>query len=321
MYFWQLWWLFAFNLLLHSARILQLHLALSRLIFRSIRWMLHHSWTTWRWGHFRLIWHYICREDSLLCLFSFDFKSGERAELVILSPRCMSLARTNFLISVMIHAHVHLILVHLWAVWPSGVATMDLNGVYRSQHTLLELGALVYLLLSVLWSHNAGWTCRIYEVARLNRIKLKIRGPHVRVFIDFRQFVTLIPSASIATNVLQLWHPGSFTCLLPTTRTFHSIHIVPARIVQMTVDHLIAYLSIDVGHSIIWFHSAATVVLCSRFILLWMIHILKSVFVEVYRLWSIGLRRCLLITVGIPRSAHYLERISFESLSDFLSCK
>ena len=318
MYFWQLWWLFALNLLSHSARILQLHLALAWLIFRSIWWMLHHSWTTWRWGHFRLIWHYICREDSLLCLLSFDFESGERAELVILSPRCMSLARTNFLISVMVHAHVHLILVHLWAVRPSRVATMHLNGVNRSQHTLLELGALVHLLLSVLWSHNAGWACRIYKVARLNRIKLKIRRPHVRVFIDFWQFVY---TASIATNVLQLWHPGSFTCLLPTTRTLHSIHIVPARIVQMTVDLLIAYLCIDVGHSIIWFHSASTVVLCSRFILLWMIHILKSVFVEVYRLWSIGLRRCLLITVGIARSTHYLERISFESLTDLLSCK
>ena len=321
MYLWQLWRFLAFDLLGilgHSARILQLHLALTRLILGSIWWMLHHSRTTWWWCHFRLIWHYICREDSLLCLLSFDFESGQRAELVSHSPRCLILARTNVLISVMVHAHVHLILdslLHRWAVRPSSIATMDLNGINRSQHTFLELGTLAHhLLLSILWRHDTGWARRVNEVARLDRIKLKISRPHVAVFSDFRQL-------SISTNILQFWHPGSFTCLLAAARTLHTIQIVPSRIVEVTVDLLIAYLGIDVGYAIIWFHSATAIAL-SRSILLWVvIHILESVFVEVYWLRSIGLWRCLLITVTIPWSAHDLERISFESLANLLSCE
>ena len=180
MYLWQLWWFFVFDLLSHSARILQLHLALSRLILCSIRayLMLHHSLSTCRWGYFRLIWHYICREDSLLCLLSFDFESSQRAELVSHAPRRLILASTNFIISVMVHAHVHLILdcfLHLWTVWPSGVSSMDLTGVNRSQHAFLELGTLVHhFVVSILWRHDAWWARRIYEVTRLNRIKLKI---------------------------------------------------------------------------------------------------------------------------------------------------
>ena len=317
MYLWQLRWLFGFNLLGHPARILQLHLALTWLILRGTwpYWM--YPWGIRRWDHFRLIWHYISREYSLLSLLSFDFECGQRAELVSHSPRCLILARTNVLISVMVHAHVHLILdslLHRWAVRPSGIATMDLNSINRSQHTLLELGTLAHhLLLSILWRHDTGWARRINEVARLDRIKLKISRPHVAVFSDFRQL-------SISTNILQFWHPGSFTCLLAASRTLHSIQIVPSRIVEVTVDLLITYLGIDVGYAIIWFHSAPAIAL-SRSILLWVIHILESVFVKVYWLRSVGLWRCLLITVTIPWSAHDLERISFESLANLLSCE
>ena len=229
MYLWQLWWLLALNLLSHSARILQLHLALTWLIFSGIRasLMLHHTWAI-RWDHasarpLRLIWHYIRGEDSLLCLLSFEFESGQRAQLVSPMPRCLILACTNFLISIMVHAHVHLILdglLHRWAVWSSGVAPMDLDRVNRSQHTLLELGTLAHhLLLSILWRHDAGWARRIYEVARLNRIKFKISRSHVTILSNFRQL-------SAALSVLQFWHPGSLTCLLTATRALHSVQIV-----------------------------------------------------------------------------------------------
>ena len=320
MYLWQLRWLFVFDLLCHlghPSRILQLHLALTWLILRGTLSYWMYRWSIRRWSHFRLIWHYISREYSLLSLLSFDFECGQRAELVSHSPRCLILADTNILISMMVHAHVHLILdslFHRWAVRPSGISTMDLNGINRSQHALLELGTLAHhLLLSILWRHDTRWARRIHKVARLDWIKLKISRSHVAVFSDFRQL-------SISTNILQFRHPGSFTCLLAAPRTLHSIQIVPSRIVEVTMDLLIAYLGIDVGYAIIWFHSATAIAL-SRSILLWVIHILESVFVEVYWLRSVSLWRCLLITVTIPWSAHDLERISFEPLSNLLSCQ
>ena len=315
MYLWQLWWLFVFDLLGHPSRILQLHLALTWLILRGTLpyWM--YRWSIRRWGHFRLIWHYISREYSLLSLLSFDFECSQRAELVSHSPRCLILTHTNIMISVSVHAHVHLLLdslLHRWAVRPSGITTMDLNGINRRQHALLELGTLAHhLLLSILWRHDPGWARRIHEVARLDRIKLKISRSHVAVFSDFRQL-------SIYTNILQFRHPGSFTCLLASPRTLHSIQIVPSRIVEVTMDLLIAHLGIDVGYAIICFHSATAIAL-SRCVLLWGIHILESVFVKVYWLRSVCLWRCLLITVTIPWSAHDLERVSFESLTNLLS--